>query len=146
MTTRGARHEGRGGWISSVSSGAKDGALPSTPASAKILKAFRDEAPPRRGNPRVGSRYGFATYTLKYNDAGWVLDRGTPREHYAQGKTIEADIRGARGRHHPRGRNVTIPRRGTARAGDKREARRPGSCLLRSAVKGPAADGVFSPA
>jgi pimeloyl-ACP methyl ester carboxylesterase len=61
------------------------------PASAKILKAFRDDRA-AKGQPERRKSLRFVTYTLKYNDAGWVSIEAL-KEHYAKA-TIEADIEG----------------------------------------------------
>lgn len=58
-------------------------------ASAEILKKFRDEHA-AKGRPEGPSPLWFASYTLKYNDAGWVTIEAL-EESYAKA-TIVADI------------------------------------------------------
>ena len=61
------------------------------PASAKILKTFRDEHA-AKGQPIRRNVIKFTTYTLKYHEADWVSIEAL-NEHYAK-TTVEADIAG----------------------------------------------------
>jgi dienelactone hydrolase len=61
------------------------------PASAKVLKSFRDEHAAKGQNTKPYS-IKFVTYTLKYGEAEWISIEGL-KEHYAK-TTVEAETNG----------------------------------------------------